>query len=247
MFKKSKKGYYFWEEFAKINGVIHGFSTRRFGDMNPKNSRSSKHLGNFLDRLGVDKENIVKMNQVHGNDVCFVSLQDRGNVIAKTDGLVAQEKGVFLTATFADCVPALFLDKNKKFFGIAHAGWRGVYKEIVKTVVEQMVKKGLNRSDIMVGIGPSIKVCCYNINTDREMIFKNKYPKMKKIIEKRDGKIFLNLSGIIKLQLISCGILSENIIDCRMCIKDNILDFFSFREEGGTESFGLCCGVIGRT
>lgn len=248
MFKKSKKGYYFWEEFTKISGIVHGFSMRRFGDMNPKNPCSSQNQGKFLRRLvEIGEKDIVKMNQVHGNNVCFVSFNDRGKEIKKTDGLVSAKKNVFLLATFADCIPVLFLDKDKRIFGIAHAGWRGAYLEIVKEVVETMVKKGSDKSKIMVGIGPSIRVCCYDISKDREMAFKYRFPEMKKIVERRHGKIFLNLSKVIRFQLIDSGVLSKNILDCKLCTKDNALEFYSFRKEHGKSSFGLCAGVIGRT
>lgn len=246
MFKKSEKGYYFWEEFERISGIIHGFSTRKFGNMDIKNPRSNFNLNLFCKSLGINKKNIVRMNQVHGDNVFFVSLNDRGKEIEKTDGLLAREKNIFLVATFADCVPVLFLDKYRKNFGIAHVGWKGAYLEIVKEAVEKMVKRGSDASKIMVGIGPSIKACCYDVNSGREMTFRIKFPKMKKIVEKRHGKIFLNLSRIIRLQLMGSGVLSKNILDCKPCTKDDISEFYSFRGEGGTETFGLCSGIIGR-
>jgi len=246
MFKKSSKGYYFWEEFARVDGIVHGFSTRKFADMNIKNPKSNSSLGNFLKKMGVGNKSVVKMNQVHGNNVSFISSYNHKEIIDKTDGLIASQKDVFLVVTFADCVPALFLDKNKKFFGIAHAGWKGVYKEIVKTMIEKMVKKGSRRSEIMVGLGPSIRVCCYDVYKDRVDAFKDKFPKMKKIAKIKNGKIFLDLIKIVKLQLKNCGILDRNILDCKLCTKDNILDFYSFRKEGNTKSFGLSSGIIGR-
>lgn len=246
MFKKSDKGYYFWDEFLKF-GIIHGFSTRKLGDMNIKNPRSNKYLKIFLGRLGVDEKNIVKMNQVHGNNVSFVSLQDRERVIDRTDGLVSQEKGVFLFGTFADCVPVLFLDKGKKIFGIVHAGWKGVYTEIVKVVISKMINAGSILSDILVGIGPSIKVCCYNISEDRAQLFVKKFPKwQQEILQKKGNLTFLDLQKIIRLQLNESGIPKINIKDCTVCTKDNMSDFYSFRGEHGTDSFGLSAAVIGK-
>lgn len=244
MFKKSDKGYYFWEEFSKL-GVINGFSTRKFGDMNIKNPRSDKYLKIFLGRLGVDEKSIVKMNQVHGNNVSFVSLQDREKIIEQTDGLVSPDKHVFLVATFADCVPVLFLDKDRKIFGIAHVGWKGAYKEIIKVIVAQIVKKGSSPSSIMAGIGPSIRICCYNVDENRAKIFTDKFPK-ESIIKRRDGKVFLDLVEVVLLQVIESGISKKNVLDCGICTKDNISEFYSFRGEHGQNSFGLSAAVIGR-
>jgi len=245
MFKKSKKGYYFWEEFSKIDGFVHGFSTRKFGNMNYKSQDTTQNLELFCDALQIDPGKTIQMKQVHGDTVVWVSSKNKKSLIDNADGLLAWEKGIFLVVTFADCVPVLFLDKDKNIFGIAHAGWKGTYKEIVKTVVEEMVKKGSNRYDIMVGLGPSIRVCCYNVYKDRTDAFKTKFPKMKGIIKIKGGKIFLDLTKIVELQLKDCGILDRNILDSKLCTKDYTLDFYSFRKEGEAESFGLSCGIIG--
>lgn len=245
MFKKSKKGYYFWEEFLSVYGIVHGFSTRKFGDMNWKRRDSIKSLGQFCKTLDIDKSKTVRMIQVHGDRVVWISHNDRNKLIDNADGLLTSNKGLFSVVTFADCVPVLFLDKNKKIFGIAHAGWKGVYGEIAKTMVEEMVKKGSKKADIIVGIGPSIRACCYNVNKERAGLFRNKFSKMVGVIANKEDKIFLDLAKIVKLQLKICGILDRNILDCKLCTKDNVSDFYSFREEGGKKSFGLCLGVIG--
>ena len=40
--------------------------------------------------------------------------------------------------------------------GAIHAGWKGAYKGIIKKVIDFLVKKGCNRKDITIAIGPSI-------------------------------------------------------------------------------------------
>lgn len=247
MFKKSSKGYYFWEEFTEVDGIVHGFSTRKFGDMNIKRADSDDHLKVFLRSVGIDNKNVIRMNQVHGNKVSLVSATDSGKIIDKTDGLISSQRNIFLVATFADCTPVLFLDKEKKIFGIAHVGWKGVYREIVRAMVSKIIDYGSNTQNILVGIGPSIRVCCYNVENDRTMMFKNKFPKWQnKILEKRSNKVFLDLQTHINFQLLKSGVLSKNIKDSKICTKDNVSDFYSFRVEHGKSSFGLSAAVIGR-
>ena len=244
MFIKSNKGYYFWEEFFKL-GVVNGFSIRQFGDMSRINPNSYLSLNKFCKALGIDKKQTVGMEQVHGDKISFVSEKNLGIVIPDADGLVSSKSGVFLMVKSADCVPVLFFDKNKKIFGIVHAGWKGAYKEIVKIMVSEMVAKGSIPLDIIVGIGPSIRVCCYNINKEREDMFKNKFTKwQEKILEKRSNQIFLDSQALIKLQLKECGILNANIKDCMICTKDN-LDFYSYRRAKNKDSFDRFAGLIG--
>lgn len=243
MFKKSDKGYYFWDEFLKL-GIIHGFSTRRFGDISIKNLNSDS-LKKFCDVLGIEEKKIVGMRQVHGNVVSEAS-DEFDNIIDSTDGLVSSRKGVFLLGTFADCVPVLFFDKDKKIFGIAHAGWKGAYKEIVKVLISKMIDYGSSAQNILVGLGPSIRVCCYNIGEERKQLFVKKFPKwQKKILQKKDNLTFLDLQTIIKIELLESGILKANIKDCMVCTKDNMSDFYSYRGEKNKDSFGLFAAIIG--
>lgn len=246
MFKKSPKGYYFWEEFAKIDGIAHGFSTRKFGDMNIKNPSSYNNLRMFIKSLGVNNKNVVRMSQVHGNSVFFASSKDNEKIIEACDGLLAYDANVFLVGTFADCVPVLFLDIDKKILGITHTGWKGVYKKIVKAILSKMISKGSNPSDLLIGIGPSIRVCCYNIDEEREKLFKDKFPKTKNAVIEKNHKIFLDLIVLIKHQLSQCHIPKKNILDCKICTKDNMSEFYSLRGENGNTSYGLSSAVIGR-
>lgn len=46
------------------------------------------------------------------------------------DGLVTNIPNLVLTTYHADCVPLYFYDYDKKVIGLAHAGWKGTYKNI---------------------------------------------------------------------------------------------------------------------
>ena len=56
MLKKSKKGYYFWEEFANMDGLVHGVSTRNFGSIKNNGKINEKNLKNFLNALSSGKK-----------------------------------------------------------------------------------------------------------------------------------------------------------------------------------------------
>lgn len=227
-------------------GIISGFSTKKFGDIYINNINSDS-FAKFCNTLGIDKGNAVWMRQVHGNSVAIVSEKDKGKIIDSTDGLISLEKGVFLVGTFADCVPILFFDKKKKILGIAHAGWKGVYKEIAKVMISKMIKNGSKAKDIIVGIGPSIKSCCYNIDEERKKIFAEKFSKRQdKIFIFRKNKKFLDLQALIKLQLLDLGIMNKNIEDYGLCTADNSSDFYSFRKQRDKSAFNHFVGIIGR-
>ena len=48
------------------------------------------------------------------------------------DALITNVKKVALGILVADCVPVLIYDKNLKIISAIHAGWKSIYKEIIK-------------------------------------------------------------------------------------------------------------------
>lgn len=227
--------------FSKIPNLVHGFSTRSFGNMRQNNPQAEYSVRNFFSHLGIIPEERVLMNQVGGNTVQWVGRDDQGNVIDTTDGLLTEEKNVFLRVIAADCVPVLFYDQTRQVCGVVHAGWKGVYYEIVPVLLHKMLVNGSKTNSILVGIGPGIRSCCYSIAEKRADMFRKKFGEGQ-FLAKREGKLFLDLVFLIKKQLQVVGIRIDAIEDCNICTFDSE-DFYSYRREG--EDFGEFVGVIG--
>ena len=223
------------KSFSKIPGLVHGFSTRSFGSMwhddpNPKNAlNAEKALNSFSKTLGINPRNLTKMNQVHGKNVHWVNQEQAGQKISQTDGILTAEKDIYLSIITADCVPVLILDKRKKYLGAVHAGWRGIESEILKVAINMLLLKGSNPNDIMIGIGPCIRSCCYDIYQDRADLIKN--------------KTFLELSALAKQQLLELKILPENIEDCGICTFDESDRLYSFRRGDKSNRFTSIIGL----
>ena len=241
MFKKN--GVFYFEKFLAFPQLIHGFSTRQFGSMRPSDSNSEKSREKFLNVLRKNPSKLIRMNQVHGNTVSWVTAQEEGAVIETTDGLLTKGKDMLLGVITADCVPLLLYDSKKGYCGVIHAGWRGVYNEIVQGTIKQMIEKGSESKDIVVGIGPSIRVCCYEVDKGHFEMFTSKFPQWNGFLKEKDGKSFFDLSILVKYQLQSMGIRDDNIEDSKICTADTMEDFYSYRKEG--KKFGEFMGVIG--
>ncbi len=230
------------KSFQKIPGLVHGFSTRSFGSMGSDDPNANNGLNSFSKALGINPQNIIKMNQIHSKNVHWVNQQHKGQKISQTDGILTTEKDIYLSVITADCVPVLILDKRKKYLGVAHAGWRGIESEILKVAINELISKGSNPSDIMIGIGPCIRDCCYDIAEERADLLKNKFSNFTGFLKQREGKIFLNLPSLAKQQLLELKILPENIEDCEICTYDEVERLYSFRR--GDQS-GRFAGIIG--
>ena len=108
-----------------------------------------------------------------------------------------------------------------------HAGWRGALKGIINKVIEFMLKKGCNRKDITVAIGPSITQKSYNIKLDFKNKFIKKHKKNKIFFKNRNKLIYFNLPNYVKSQLKLNKISKIDMMDIDTYDKKN--NFFSAR------------------
>ena len=126
----------------------------------------------IAEAVGQPFEAFTYAEQVHGNEVTVVSLQEKGmgrasreTAIQAKDGFITNEKGIVLCAQFADCVPLFFYDPVKRVAGLAHAGWKGTVLNISMATISLMTHTfGSQATDIRAAIGPSIGACCYEVD-----------------------------------------------------------------------------------
>ena len=148
--------------------------------------------------------------------------------------MITQEKNLILTVRTADCIPLLVSDIEGKTIGVAHVGWRGLASKLLEKLLSQFDKLKVKREKLRFAIGPHIRKCCYNVNTERIRKFEQKFGKAGNLFEKRDGEYYLDTGQILKLYLKRLNIKKgqiENYPRCTACLKDV---FYSFRREGKT-------------
>lgn len=231
-----------FNNLSKFDTLIHGFSTRFFGSLRPSHEGYNQSLKKFAAALKISTDNLVRMNQMHTNKVSWVEGKDAGETIGETDGLVTAEKQVFLSVISADCLPLLFYDSKLNVVAAIHAGWRGLFAGIIKETISQMVVKGSNPKNILVGIGPSIRVCCYEVSEEFVDNFREKFEDMDNCVVRRDGKIFFDLQQFAIQQLLTLDIETGNIEDGDYCTFDHDA-VYSCRREG--KDFGEMMGIVG--
>lgn len=246
--------YITFPKFEKTGLVNLLFSTRQGGvsdgmwsSMNLSFNRGDKRenvLENYrllCDCKGIDINNLVLSKQTHTNNVKTVTKADCGTGIFKesfcdVDGLVTNQKGVALVTQYADCTPLVFLDTKNKVIATSHAGWRGTVKEIGKKTVEKMVNEfGSCPKDIIIGIGPCIKECCYEVDDPVYNEFsKLSYLDLSKIFTAKENQHYmLNLVEANKQILINAGIPEANFDLSDICTCCNADIMHSHRKTKG--------------
>ena len=178
-------------------------------------------------RLSLNPNNIINIKQVHGNKVVQIdeSNMEASGVLCEADALVTALPGVGLSVRTADCLPVFFYDSIKRCIGLAHAGWRGTQKNIVKNTIDSLVTYyGTNPGDLLIGLGPCIRLCCYQVDDEVKKFFPDN------VIKREDGA-YLDLIEINKSQIFSKGVKETNIFDYSQCTCCDS-NFFSYRRDG---------------
>lgn len=219
--------------FEKYPELIYGFSEKSDGSMRLGDNKKIFALNlerrkKYFAKKNIFLSQITQASLVHRDKIKKITKKDASKIIPSTDGLISSEKNLFLTLTGADCFPIYFFDPDKKAIGVAHAGWKGVVKNITGKVINKMLKAfESNPRNILIGIGPGIRACHFEIKKENIHFFK----KYHEHVLKRKGKIFVDLPGIIKKQLLMAGVNNNNIEDskkCTFCLKNK---YFSYRRD----------------
>ena len=161
----------------KCNGVIHGFV----------HDPGGPDLQKIASAHGL--ENILTVNQIHGNSVFFADRRVRGK-LAEADSIVTRQRGIGVGVITADCVPILIYFPGSGCVCAVHAGWRGTFLRVVRNCLEAVCQKySLRPQDSLAVIGPAIGKCCYEVRDDVASKFASKFADNGNwLFEKGDGK-----------------------------------------------------------
>jgi len=178
----------------------------------------------FLSQFGISNNELAIPIQSHSENVRKVDVPGE---YKNCDALVTNARTVALAVTIADCVPILLFDPVKKAIGAIHAGWRGTTNAIVKRALHKMQEEyKTDTENVLVFIGPSAGVCCYEVSEEVAVKFENK------IVPYNSTKIFVDLKKENASQLIKLGVVAGNIEISTHCTICEQRVFHSFRRDG---------------
>lgn len=196
---KHKKGplvYFSYELFDQFDDVSNIISSRLGGvsvgpyyslnvglHVGDKDTAVIKNRALLCEAVGVELRSLVAGEQVHGTNISIVTACHAGkgairwsDSIPRTDGLITNVPELPLFMVVADCAVVSFFDPKRKVIALAHGSWRGTVGRIVQKTVSKMVETfGCDLRDILVGIGPSIGPCCYEVGEDVIKLFREAF------------------------------------------------------------------------
>lgn len=213
---------------AACSARAHGNQSLRYGDT----SRSIEDRRRFLEEVSIDPSSLVCGEQIHADRVHYASEADCGHGALDTadlpgvDAFITDRKRVPVAIFSADCCSVFFYDPQRRALGLAHAGWKGTVRGVVTRTLSCMRERfGTDPATVLVGFGPAIRGCCYEIGGDVAAHFPA-------YIRENDGKRFLDLVEVNTALLLQSGVAAQHVSDARLCTFCAEASFFSYRKEG---------------
>ena len=203
----------------------------------------------LAEAVGCSVDNFTFGEQKHTTHVEVVTRAQRGRGgrekatrLPSTDALITRETEVCLMVLAADCVPVLMYDSRMRVIAAVHAGWRGTVGRIAAQTVERMQDEfGCDPRDVIVGIGPSIGPCCFEVGEEVVEAAREGLGNLEGLVKtgKQPGKYQLNLWEANRRQLRQVGVEYARIEVAGICTVCHHDQFFSYRgDRGNTGRFG---------
>jgi hypothetical protein len=182
--------------------------------------------------LGVEKERICYLSQVHGKKV--VILTDPGVSREETtgregDAVMSRHAHLACGVRTADCVPILLASPETGWVAAVHAGWRGAAQGIAREAVNELSRKGAGR--VIAAIGPHISQEAFEVSSDVAEELRRASPDQD-IVDSSGKRPHVDLRRMIRSQLEAAGLQPQDIDDVPGCTYLQPTRFFSFRREG---------------
>ena len=195
---------------------------------------------------------VARPRQVHGDRVVLArpgplldALQsDARAARPEGDAVITDATGITVAVATADCVPILVADPVAGAIAAVHAGWRGLAAGVIpRTLAEMRDRLGGLGTRCSVGIGPSVRGCCYRVRDDVIESFEAAGIADAAFADgHREIPAACDLVAAARLQLCDAGIdpAKIGVVDACTCCDEG---YWSYRRHGGSAGrmlAGIC-------
>ena len=235
-------------------GISHGFTTRLGGvspapfdslDLGTTRPEPWENIISNYKRLasacGLDFEALTLVRHEHGDNILKLSGEDAGRGISREqfgfcDGFVTNDPAVTLVTCHADCSAFFLYDPRTRSIGLAHAGWKGMYKRIGEKLARRLGSEyGADPADMVAVIGPCICEKCFEVEIGLAERFSEEFdcPDIyTQGVGQKSDRGYVSLQTAAVIQLMDAGVPFENISLMRHCTFEESELFYSYRRDG---------------
>jgi YfiH family protein len=184
--------------------------------------------------LGVEREHLYFLSQVHGSGVVELSSVDTHSEVLHREGdaVTSRDARIACAVRTADCVPVLVADRRSGAVAAAHAGWRGTVRGVVRATLEKLPGGLSGSADYLCAIGPHISLEAFEVSEDVALELQQAAPGEPVVRRDLGEKPHVDLRRIVRHQLTEAGVPDtgiEDVFGCTLLDPDN---FFSYRRDG---------------
>ena len=245
-----------FEQLSGCESLRHGVALRRqeFGEFdfsrgNPDQLHNNREK--FCRALELDDQSVIQAQQVHEAKIAVIekAVQKPG----PADGLCTKSAGLSLMMVGADCPLVVIFDPVEQLLGLAHAGWRGTVQQIVRRLVGTMADQLQGcPENMLAGIGPGICPRCFVVGKDVFNEVMDNLSEAEQLIHQMDAPAAdgqqqwnFDLVRANQKQLMSAGLVRENIELSGCCTFEQPGDFPSYRRDGKSAGrWALMAGLV---
>lgn len=178
------------------------------------------------ERAGIETT-LTTCTQVHSATVRRAQREMQWRECDSCDALWSEEKHVALGIKIADCLPVSILDSGRGVIANVHSGWRGAVQGITAETVDAIARAtDFDAHDAYAYLGPSIRVCCFEVGEEVAGQFDSRY------LDRRKAKPHVDLAAYTRDILQARGFRANHISDSELCTRCEGSIFHSFRRDG---------------
>jgi len=206
-------------------GLVGGTLSRHEGSMGAPVDQQK-----IYDKLNIPAEKILHFKQTHSTRIIELANETE---ITRFIQSPLQEADAWLFAPApsgwgaaiitADCVPLFLWTPSGNAFALAHCGWRGVADKLPLLTAQALRAK--TNEPLCAYLGPHIQSCCFEVQEDCACRFSPRN------VLHKNGKMFVDLSAEITLQLTQAGLQAAAIHAPYYCTCGDRENFFSWRRD----------------
>lgn len=167
---------------------------------------------------------LLLLNQIHGDVIHDVSRSPTEAL--NGDGWITNTPHLGLGIKTADCGCVLFYADDTRRIGAVHAGWQGVYHNIVGRCVEKMTS---TPAHLYAVLGPCIRQESYQVDAAFRQRFLDRDPAAShffQIDHTRENRFLFDMAGMIMQQIKDAGVIHTHDVGINTYTQDH---FYSHR------------------
>lgn len=174
-------------------------------------------------RFGLETS-LTTCRQVHSATVVRAQTEGEWRECDSCDALWSSDRGVALGIKVADCLPVALADLSNAVVANVHSGWRGAVQGITAETLNAVERgAGFDAKSAHAWLGPSIRVCCFEVGEEVAAQFDERY------VDRKGAKPHVDLVAFTVDVLRSRGI--AMISDSGLCTRCPDSIFHSYRRD----------------